>query len=147
MRAVVVEIVREVEVAGGRLIPLNDGGLRVTAPEPLPDALVDRLRHHKPAIIDYLALPAPVEPSGWDGEIAGLVRWFLTIHPPTEPFELSRGVTVIKPALWWTVMRRELVLGPQGTPRARTGALQQDLRRLAALKIESEHGKDSSHHP
>ena len=69
----------------------------------------------------------------WDGEMAELVRWFLGTHPPTEPFELCRGIAVIKPALWWAVMRRELVLGPHGTPRARTGALQQDLRLLHAL--------------
>ena len=74
----------------------------------------------------------------WDGETAELIKWFLTSPPPTESFEISKGVVVLKPALWWGVMRRELVLGPQGTPRARAGALQQDLRRLAALMKKKE---------
>ncbi len=76
--------------------------------------------------------PRPTEET-WDGEMAELVRWFLTTHPPTKPFELSKGVTIIRPALWWTVMRRELALGPHGTPRARAGALREDLLKLAAL--------------
>ena len=134
MTAAAAELVREVEAAGGQLVLLDNGGLRVKAPKPLPDGLVSRLRQHKPAIIDYLVppAPAPVEPSGWNGEMVGLIRWFLGTHPPTEPFELSRGVTIIRPALWRTATRRDISLGPNG-PRARYGALQQDLRRLAAL--------------
>ncbi len=50
-------------------------------------------------------------------------------HPPTEPFELSKGVVVLKPALWWTATRRDIAAGPNG-PRARYGSLQQDLQRL-----------------
>ncbi len=51
--------------------------------------------------------PRPTEET-WDGEMAELVRWFLGTHPPTEPFELSKGVTVIRPALWWTALRRDI---------------------------------------
>ncbi len=69
----------------------------------------------------------------WDTETLALIKWFYGTPPPQEPFELSRGVTVIRPALWWTVMRGELVLGPHGTPRGRTGALREDLLKLAAL--------------
>ncbi len=68
----------------------------------------------------------------------------MTARPPQEPFALTNSVTVIRPALWWSVMRGELVLGPQGTPRARTGALQEDLRRLAALMKGSEAGKPTA---
>ncbi len=136
------ELLHEVEGAGGQLILLDNGGLRVKAPKPLPGDLVDRLRQHKPAIIDYLTPPAPekpmgmrspIEPSGWDGEMAELVRWFCGTRAPQKPFALTRGVTIIRPALWWTVMRRELALGPHGTPRARTGALREDLLKLVAL--------------
>ncbi len=65
----------------------------------------------------------------WDTETLALIKWFYGTHPPTEPFELSRGVTVIRPALWWTAMRRDIAAGPNG-PRARYGALQSDLRQL-----------------
>ncbi len=68
----------------------------------------------------------------WDAEMLTLIRWFLGTHPPTEPFELSEGVTVIRPTLWWAATRRDIAAGPN-SPRARTGALQQDLRRLAVL--------------
>ncbi len=69
----------------------------------------------------------------WDSETAELIHWFYGTHPPQKPFALTTGVVIAKPALWWTVMRRELALGPQGTPRGRTGALREDLLKLAAL--------------
>ena len=125
------ELVREVEVAGGRLIPLDDGGLRVAAPEPLPDDLVNRLRQHKPEVIAILTR-ADLQASGWDAETAALIEWFLTTSPPRAPFTLSKAVVVAHPARWWEALRCDLAAGPNG-PRARYGALQQDLRRLAAL--------------
>ncbi len=65
----------------------------------------------------------------WDTATLALIRWFLGTHPPSEPFELCRGVTILRPALWWTATRRDIAAGPGG-PRARYGALQGDLRRL-----------------
>ncbi len=129
------ELVHEVNVAGGQLILLDNGGLRVTAPEPLPGGLVDRLRQHKPAIIDYLAppAPAPAELSGWDPETRHLIEWLGRTPAPAQPFQLCPGVFVARPAHFWEALRRDIDLGPQGTPRARYGALQQDLRRLAEL--------------
>ena len=125
------DLVREVESAGGRLSPLDDGRLRVTAPEPLSEDLVDRIRQHKPEVIAILTSPG-LQASGWDSETAELIRWFSGAEPPTKPFELSKGVTVANPAHFWEALRRDIAAGPRG-PRARYGALQQDLRRLADL--------------
>ena len=142
MTAAATDLLREVEAAGGQLIPLDDGRVRVTAPEPLPDDLMDRLRQQKPALIAHLRR---VNPEGrrppdagsprlarWDAETANLIMWFETTEPPARPFELSRGVVVANPARWWEALRRDIAAGP-GVGRAYTGALQQDLRRLAEL--------------
>ena len=88
-------------------------------------AIAERLLDHKAEVLKVLS-------AEWDAEMLTLIRWFLRTHPPTTPFELSKGVVVLKPALWWTAMRRDIAAGPNG-PRARYGALQEDLRRLAAL--------------
>ena len=131
MTTAAVDLVREVEAAGGRLIPLDDGRLRVTALEPLPEELVDRIRQHKPEVIAILTR-ADLQASGWDAETAEIIEWFLTTSPPREPFTLSKAVVVAHPARWWEALCRDVAAGPHG-PRARYGALQQDLRRLAAL--------------
>ena len=68
----------------------------------------------------------------WDTETAAHVRWFLTTPPPTETFELQKGVTVLDPARWWQAIRNDIAAGTAG-PRARYGALQGDLRRVAGL--------------
>ena len=69
----------------------------------------------------------------WDAETTALIEWFNGTEPPSGPFELCRGVTVANPKRFWEALRRDLGAGPNG-PRARYGALQQDLWRLAALK-------------
>ncbi len=68
----------------------------------------------------------------WDAETTALIEWFNGTKPPSGPFELCRGVTVANPKRFWEALRRDVSLGPNG-PRARYGALQQDLRRLAEL--------------
>ncbi len=95
-------------------------GIQKTSPKPLIQRTVKGDKS-----------PCPTEET-WDTETLTLIKWFLGTHPLAEPFGLCRGVTVLKPALWWTAMRRDIAAGPGG-PRARYGALQQDLRRLAAL--------------
>ncbi len=142
MTAAAAELVREVEVAGGQLILLDNGELRVTAPEPLADGLVSRLRQHKPEVIDYLAppAPAPAELSGWDPESRHLIEWFGRTPAPAQPFRLAPGVFVARPAHFWEALHRDIAAGPDG-PRARYGALQQDLRRLAALMKSRESAK------
>ncbi len=50
-------LVREVEELGGHLIAAGDR-LRVSAPHPLPDHLVQELRRHKPELLSFLRAPA-----------------------------------------------------------------------------------------
>ncbi len=52
--------------------------------------------------------------------------------PPTEPFELQQGVTVLRPEGLWDYLKGDIAAGP-GKARACTGAFQKDLRRLAEL--------------
>ncbi len=73
-----------------------------------------------------------VLPSGW-GDASALVEWFLTTEPPSQSFELCKGVVIANPALWWTALMRDIAEGPNG-PRASCGAMQADLRRLAAAR-------------
>ena len=70
--------------------------------------------------------------AGWDTETARIVEWFLATPPPAKPFDLFPHVRVIHPARWWRHLKADIATGPQG-PRARYGALQKDLRRLAEL--------------
>ncbi len=83
--------------------------------------------------------PGPTEEK-WDAETAALIEWFLTTSPPRAPFTLTKAVVVAHPARWWEALRRDIAAGPHG-PRARYGALQQDLRRLAALMKSRESAK------
>ncbi len=76
----------------------------------------------------------------WDPEIAALVEWFERTPPPAQPFQLSPGVFVARPAHFWEALRRDIAAGPRGA-RAKYGGLQQDLRRLAALVKSSESAK------
>ncbi len=74
------------------------------------------------------SLPSPA----WGTEIAALVEWFLRTPAPPEPFELYRGVTVLRPDRFWESLKGDIAGGP-AVGRARSGALQKDLRRLAEL--------------
>ncbi len=118
-----VSLLQEAQAAG--LTVRVDGERLVVRGPKSAGAIAERLLDHKAEVLKVLS-------AEWDAEMLTIIRWFLGTHPPTEPFELSRGVTIIRPALWWTATRRDIGAGPNG-PRARTGGLQQDLRRLAAL--------------
>ncbi len=122
------ELVREVRAAGGQ-IALADGRLKLSAPAPLPDGLVDDLRTHKAKVLSFLQGQASLR---WGAETAALVAWFLGTPPPPEPFELYRGVTVLRPDRFWESLEADIAGGPGGA-RARSGAFQKDLRRLAKL--------------
>ena len=86
------------------------------------------------------AFDESVLPSGW-GDASALVEWFLTTEPPSQSLELCKGVVIANPALWWAALMRDIAEGPNG-PRARYGAMQADLRRLAAA---SQHGNGAVH--
>ena len=68
----------------------------------------------------------------WDAETAGIIEWFKATSPPSEPFELFPHVQVIHPGRWWQTLKADIAAGPRG-PRARYGALQEDLKRLAEI--------------
>ncbi len=74
--------------------------------------------------------PCPTEE--WDTETGGLVEWFEHTPAPAQPFRLAPGVFVARPAHFWEALRRDISASPSG-PRARTGALREDLLKLAAL--------------
>jgi hypothetical protein len=63
------DLMRQVAAAGGRLRVVGDGSLQVSAPTPLPDALVENLRAHKGAL---LAALAPGVPAEWAAGVASL---------------------------------------------------------------------------
>ncbi len=121
-------LVREVQAAGGRIAAV-DGRLKLSAPAPLPDGLVDELRTHKAEVLSFLQRQASLR---WGAETAALIEWFLGTPPPPEPFELYRGVTVLRPDRFWESLKGDIAGGP-ALARARSGALQKDLRRLTEL--------------
>ena len=125
----VADLVREVQSAGGGLIPLDNGRLRITAPAPLPEHMMACLRERKLEVINFLAYRQG-RVGGWDPETVQLIEWSMQTSPPTQPVELCRGVTVARPGIWWARLRQDIAEGPNG-PRARYGAMQADLRRLA----------------
>ena len=86
----------------------------------------------KSLLVEVPPLPEPTRCKEWDASTHDIIDWFLKTVPPTEPFELSQGVTIADPALWWATIRGDIAAGPKG-PRAHYGALQGDLRRLAGL--------------
>ena len=122
------DLVREVRSAGGELIPLDNGKLRIEAPGPLSVNLMARLRQDKAEVVNFLAYRKRLL-NGWDAETARLIEWFLTTEPPSESFNLLKGVSILHPDKWWTFIRQEIAQGPK-SPRAYTGALQADLRKL-----------------
>ena len=73
-----------------------------------------------------------VAPTEWTKDDSRLIGWFECVAPPTEPFELGPGVTITDPARWWKRIAAEIAAGP-GYPRARLGALQDDLSKLRAV--------------
>ncbi len=86
-------------------------------------ALAQSLLDHKPDVMAALA--------EW-GDAAAAVAWFASWSPPAEPFVLKPGNTVLDPHRWRQSIAADIAQGPCG-PRARYGALQDDLRRLHGL--------------
>ena len=77
-------------------------------------------------------------PLRW-GDATTAVEWFRDSEPPAEPFVLvwsGRGqrpaVKITDPEAYWQRLTLDVAQGPTG-PRARYGALQDDLKRLHGL--------------
>ena len=70
-------------------------------------------------------------PPGW-GDATAAVEWFNGWSPPSGAFQLKPGITILDPQRWRQSIAADIRAGPNG-PRARYGALQDDLRRLHDL--------------
>ena len=114
----------QVHEAGGRLL-MNGDKLRVEAPAPLPDELVEQLKTAKPALIDMLGQREP-EVDARPG--ASIV---LLAVPPGVPDAWVQGVAELlamsRPGAWpedrWTALREDAFafLRDHGAEAARLG--------------------------
>ena len=118
------KLIQDVHSAGGTIVAEGDM-LSLAAPAPLPDSLMDDLRQHKAEVMALVG-------AEWDAETTRIIEWFQATEPPTEPFELFPHVKVIHPGRWWKTLKTDIAAGPKG-PRARYGAIQADLKRLAEI--------------
>jgi len=75
----------------------------------------------------------PAKPaSDWPGELADFALLLTPEDLPAVPFTLQPGVTVVNAGRFLTWLQADIRRGPSG-PRARYGALQGDIRRLADI--------------
>ena len=102
--------------------------------------LLTELRKYKAEVMNILQMGATITPTeksqqpasvkvSWPPELQSLINWFISTDPPPEPFYLQDHLHVRDPAKFFGMLRHEVEVGPRG-PRARTGALQSDLRNL-----------------
>ncbi len=103
------------------------GKLRCGPTASLTDPLREALRNYKRDLLPALRT--------W-GPLTGLhVLYLLYEAVPSEPFQLDQARFVRDPALFLIRLYRDVQAGPTG-PRARTGALQEDLRLLCELSSD-----------
>jgi len=69
----------------------------------------------------------------WPAEMKTLLEWFSMSPAKEAPFQLSAHVRVLNAELFYDTLRRDIERGPRG-PRARTGALRDDLKYLSKLQ-------------
>ncbi len=111
-------------------LKLDDGGLVCHARRGiLTPELKSAIRENKAAIEWKLAMERAKHIASRWGELSRVIEWFLTATPPSSPFLLRRGVHITDPARWWKHVAADVAAGPDG-PRARHGALQDDLWRV-----------------
>lgn len=68
--------------------------------------------------------------AAWPPDVQSLVDWFLTLEPRLiSPFHLEDHRHISDPVKFCAALRLDISRGPTG-PRARYGALQDDLRKL-----------------
>ena len=119
-------LIAEFEAAGGSIQATGDK-LKLSAPQKPPDLVLRELENHKPEILAHLARPII-----WGDALTVWISWFMEAEPPMEPFELHKAVMVARPALFWKALKGDVLAGPAG-PRAQTGAMQADIKRLFEL--------------
>ncbi len=120
------ELTQALRERGVRL-RVQDGRLKVKGRrDALTLALRKAIRAHSAALFPILHT--------W-GPVTGLhVLYLLYEAVPTEPFQLDQARFVTDPVSFLVRLYQDVQAGPQG-PRARTGALQEDLRLLYMLGI------------
>ena len=75
----------------------------------------------------------------WNTEMTDILLWFETAVLPTKAFQLDPCRQIINPVKFYQALQMDVEAGPKG-PRARTGALQEDLKllhRLITAKAEN----------
>ena len=81
-------LIQAVHEAGGRLHPIGNDRLKVSAPHPLDEGLISELRAHKPAVLAVLASQRPADlPTEW---VAGVARLIGMDAPAGYPRERWR---------------------------------------------------------
>lgn len=83
-----VELIEQVHIAGGRIQAKGDK-LNLSAPEPLPADLMERLRQHKPEIMAYLQQARPVT-CVYRYQLKGYPRPMTMIAPGSDLMEAER---------------------------------------------------------
>jgi TubC N-terminal docking domain len=106
MTSLAIDLLREVSETGGT-VRLEGDGLRLSAPEPLPDELRARLRQHKAEIVALLSAAEPasdvVVVEGQPGQdLAGLPR---EIADGVHAILTADGARGIPPQRWPRVQR------------------------------------------
>ena len=129
---------RRVRMLGGTL-RAEEGQLRCRLPrQGVTPELERALRRHKSTIIETL--------EQWGPGAGYLVLWFLESAPLTrKPFQLDRARRVTDPSRYFYGLYVDVQAGPAGA-RARTGALQKELRLLHTL-LEGEMCGAEDHPP
>ena len=120
------ELTQALRERGVRL-RVEDGRLKVKGHrDALTPALKEAIRAHSATLLPILHT--------WGPETGVHVLYLLYEAVPSEPFQLDQARFVRDPFTFLVRLYRDVQVGPQG-PRARTGALQDDLRLLYTLKI------------
>jgi hypothetical protein len=75
--------------------------------------------------------PRAIGSVAWPAKVKDLLDWFMVSPIQEESFQLSTGIHVVNSELFYAALRRDIEVGPTG-PRARSGALQDDIKELHA---------------
>lgn len=112
----------------------------VSAPQAEPIGSAPEQPRAPEQIAPTAAVPLPVRkaskaPGGWTAYDDTLAAWLASLDLvalPAAPFVLKPGVTVLGGEVWLARLKADASQG-RHNPRARFGALQDDMRALAAL--------------